>query len=199
MALSFTNINVSTAAVANRYVVSTNMKVGAYTLANTTPAWNGAGLVTITHTSVTGTDTLGTVAVVGIDLTGATRTDTITPIADSTATGTIPFRTITSITGAGWVINTGNDTIVVGVAGGAIVCGSTGLFAGVVVNTTQAAAVTIGDQSRTIATLKASIAEGNYMYGMPGVVFGGYLKVTTSSTNDLTIIHTSTLPTTYAL
>ncbi len=198
---SYTGLAASTAAVTNRYVTSTNMKVGAYTLANTTPTWQGAGLVTVGHTTVTGTDTLGTIVVVGVDLSGQTRTDTITPVADSTATGTIPFRTITSISGVGWVINTGNDTIVVGVAAGSIVCGSSGFLYGIVVNTTAAAAITISDSSRTIATLKASIAEGHYLYGAgPGgaLEFSGFLKVSTTSTNDITVIHSATLPSTYA-
>ena len=47
MGLTFTNTAASTAAVTNRYVTSVNMKVGAYTLANTTPAWSGAGQVTV--------------------------------------------------------------------------------------------------------------------------------------------------------
>ena len=79
MGLTFTNTAATTAAVANRYVTSTNMIVGAYALANTTPAWAGGGFVTVTHTQVGGvTDTLGTIVVVGRDLAGQTRTDTIT-------------------------------------------------------------------------------------------------------------------------
>lgn len=196
---SYTGIAATTAAVANRYVTSTNMKVGAYTLANTTPVWQGAGFVTFTHVTVTGTDTLGTVAIVGIDLSGQTRTEVITPVADSTVTGVIPFRTIVSVTGTGWVINTGNDTITVGVAAGSIVCGSQGTLYAIVVNATAAATVVISDASRTIATLAASIANGHYLYGGPGVEFGGYLKVATTSTNDITVIHSSTLPSSIAL
>jgi hypothetical protein len=103
MCYSYTNTAATTAAVANRFVTSTNMKVGAYTLANTTPVWSGAGFVTVTHTEVGGgVDTLGTIVVVGVDLSGQTRTDTITPVNGTTATGVIPFRTITSVTGVGW-------------------------------------------------------------------------------------------------
>jgi hypothetical protein len=197
MANTFTNVSVSTAAVTNRYVTSVNMKVGTYTLANTTPAWNGAGLVTITHTTVAGTDTLGTVAVVGVDLAGQTRTDTITPVADSTATGVIPFRTITSITGAGWVTVSTNDTIVVGVAAGSIICGTGGTLHAIVLNNTVAATVVVADSSRTIQTIPASQAAGTmYVYD---VDFGSYLKVSTTSTNDITAIHTSTAPASYAL
>lgn len=189
---SFTAIAATTAAVTNRYVVSTNMIVGAYTLAATTPVWQGGALVTITHTQVGGvTDTLGTITVVGVDIAGNVRTESITPLNGTVATGLIPFRTITSITGVGWVINTGNDTIVAGVAAGAICSGTSGTLYGVVVNTTAAAAVTISDSVRTIATLKASIAEGHYLYS-PGADFVGYLKVATTSTNDITVIHSAT-------
>jgi hypothetical protein len=192
MGYSFTGIAATTAAVANRYVTSTNMKVGAYTLANTSPVWQGAALVTVTHTTATGADTLGTIEVVGTDLTGTTRTETITPVADSVATGTIPFRTITSITGAGWVIAGGNDTIVVGVAAGSIMVAGQGTLHGVVINTAAAAAIVISDASRTIATIPSSQAAGTeYLYD---VNFAGYLKVATTSTNDITVMHTGSLP-----
>jgi hypothetical protein len=199
MGFSFTNTAATTAAVANRYVTSTNMKVGAYTLANTTPVWSGAGLVTVTHTSVTGDDTLGTIVVVGVDLSGQTRTDTITPLAGTVATGTIPFRTITSVTGVGWVINVGNDTLVVGVAAGNIACGSQGTLQGVLVNNTVATAFSVADASRTIITVPASQAAGTYYNFGDGVDFGGFLKVLTTSTNDVTVIHTGTSPAAYAL
>ncbi len=185
---TFTNITATTVAVTNRYVTSTNMKVGTYTLANTTPAWQGAALVTVTHTTVVNTDTLGTIAVVGVDLAGDTRTDTITPVADNTATGTIPFRTITSITGAGWVINGTNDTLVCGVAAGCIPCGAPGTLFAVVLNNSVAASIAVADSSRTIATIPASAAAGTlYRYECD---FTGYLKVSTTSTNDVTVIHT---------
>lgn len=193
---TYTNVAASTAAVANRYVTSTNMKLGAYTLANTAPAAGAAALVTVTHTAVGAADTLGTIVVVGKDLSGQTRTDTITPLSGTVATGTIAFKSITSITGAGWVIGEGNDTITVGTAAGAIVCGSSGLLERVVVNTTAAAAVVISDSAGTIGTLKSSIAEGTYEYD---VAFSGFLKIATTSTNDLTIVHTPTLPSSYAM
>lgn len=190
---AFTGLSATTAAVANRYVTSTNMIVGAYGLANTTPVWQGAAFVTVTHTSVGAADTLGTIIVVGVDLAGNVRTDTIVPLAGSVATGVIPLRTITSITGAGWVIGAGNDTITVGVAAGSIVCGTDGSLYAVVVNATAAATVVLSDSTRTIATLKASIAEGSYGFE-PGADFRGYLKVSTTSTNDITVLHSYTRP-----
>jgi len=198
MGNTYTNTAATTAAVTNRYVTSTNMKVGAYTLANTTPVWSGAGLVTVTHTEVGGgVDTLGTIVVVGVDLSGQSRTESIVPVNGTTATGTIPFRTITSVTGAGWVIGTGNDTIVVGVAAGNIACGSQGTLGGLLVNNVVATLVTISDAKGTIMVIPASQAAGTF-YEL-GVDFGGYLKVATTSTNDVTVFHTGTLPSSYAL
>lgn len=97
----------------DKYVVSANMKVGAYTIA-AQPAYPGR--ISITHTTVaTGTDTLGTITIVGT-YNGRAITEVITPVADSTVYSTNYFDTITSITGAGWVIAGGNDTIKVGVS-----------------------------------------------------------------------------------
>jgi len=67
-----------------------------------------------------------------------------------------------------------------------------------VVNATAAATIVLSDSKRTIATLAASIANGHYLYG-PGVDFTGYLKVATTSTNDITVIHSGTLPSSIAL
>lgn len=201
MGNSFTNISATTAAVANRYVVSVAMKNGAYTLANTTPVWQGAALVTITHTVVGGVaDTLGTITVVGVDLAGQSRTEVITPVSGSVATGTIPFRMITSITGAGWTRDAGagsEDTIVVGVAAGCIPVGSGGRLHAIVLNNSVAAAIAVSDVGRTIATIPASAAAGTfYLYDLD---FAGYLKVATTSTNDITVIHSGSLPGNYAL
>jgi hypothetical protein len=196
---TYTNTAATTAAVTNRYVTSVNMKVGAYTLANTTPVWAGAGLVTVTHTEVGGgVDTLGTIVVVGVDLSGQTRTDTITPLNGTVATGTIPFRSITSVTGVGWVIGVGNDTIVVGVAAGNIACAGAGQLQGVLVNNSVATAVSILDGSRTIMVIPASQAAGTF-YRFDGVDFSSRLTVSTTSTNDITVFHTPQVPSIYAL
>jgi hypothetical protein len=174
---TFTNIAATTAAVANRFVTTTNMVVGTYTIANASPVWQGGCLVTITHTSVTGTDTLGTITVVGTGLDRQPQTEVMVPLADSVATSTKVFRTVTSATGAGWVINTGNDTIVMGVAAGAYVVAGGGTLNSVIVNATAAATVVISDGARTIATLPSSAVVGNYDYDCD---FGGFLKVATT-------------------
>lgn len=103
------------AADADYYVESTNMKVGSYTLAHTSPA-RGARNVTVTQTAVGAEDTNGTILVTGTDLSGATITETITPNAGATVAGAKAFKTVASVVGAGWVIGEGNDTITVGFA-----------------------------------------------------------------------------------
>jgi hypothetical protein len=197
MGYAYTPIAATTAAVANRIVTTTNMIVGAYSIANASPVWAGGALITVTHTAVTGTDTLGTIAIVGKDLSGQTITETITPLDGTVATGTKVFRSVTSATGAGWVINVGNDTIVIGVAAGCYVASGNGTLHGVVLNNSVAATIVISDASGTIATIPASQAAGTeYLYD---VAFGGYCKIATTSTNDLTALHSSTLPSSYAL
>lgn len=179
----------ATTAVTNQFVTSTNMKVGAYTLANAgAMPTEGARHVTVTHTTVTGADTLGTITVVGTDLAGATITETLTPTAGGTTTGTLWFRTVTSVTGAGWAINTGNDTVVVGCAAGVIAYEGDCTLRSVVVNTAAAGAVTISDQTGTIAVLKSSVAEGDFAYNLACV---GYLAISAAAATDLTVTYTA--------
>jgi hypothetical protein len=199
MGYSFTNTAATTAAVTNRFVTSVNMANGAYTVANASPVWSGGCLITATISAVTGNDTPGTLTIVGTDLTGAAQTEILTLVAGGAATGSKVFRTVTSVTQAGWVINVGNDTIVVGCAAGNIACGSQGTLQGVLVNNTVATAFSIADATRTIITVPISQAAGTFYNFGAGVDFGGHLKVLTTSTNDVTVIHTSTSPSTYAL
>lgn len=188
---NYTNTAASTAAVTNRFVASADMKVGAYTIANASPVWSGGCLVTLTHTTVSGTDTLGTVAIVGTDLNNQSISEVLTPVADSVVTSAKIFRTVLSATGAGWVAASTADTLVIGCAAGSYAAGSAGILGNVVVNTTAAAAIVISDKRGTIATLKSSIAEGTYPFN---VAFSGYLKVATTSTNDVTVTHSGTVP-----
>jgi len=95
----------------DKLVTSTNMIVGAYTLADQIDL---PCKISFKHTSVGATDTLGTIVVVGISG-DETVTETVTPVADSTVYSTKYYSEITSLTSAGWVINAGNDTIKVGV------------------------------------------------------------------------------------
>jgi hypothetical protein len=190
----FTNTSATTAAVTNRFVTTTNMKVGAYTIANASPVWAGGCLITATISPVTGNDTAGTLTVVGTNLANQAQTEVITLVDGVGATGTKVFRSVVSATGAGWIINTGNDTIVIGCTAGNIVCASGGTLGGVLVNNSVAATIVISDARGTIITVPASQAAGTY-YDLHDVEFAGFLKVATTSTNDVTVFHTPTVPT----
>ena len=102
------------AADVDRIVTTTDMKVGAYTIANNSPAGGIALNVTVTNTDDGNADTMGTIDIVGTDIDDQVLTETITPVADTTVQGTMAFKTVTSVTGVGWVINTVADTIEVG-------------------------------------------------------------------------------------
>ena len=194
-----TNIAATTAAVADRLVASANMKVGTYTVANGGVAvWQGGFKVSITHTQVGGvTDTLGTVAFVGKDLHGNAISETVTPIESDAALGTKVFKSVTTITGAGWVVDTTADTIVVGVQAGSFAAVGGGLLRTVTVNNAVAAAIVISHAGGTIATIPASQAAGTeYVYDLP---WSGFLKIATTSTNDVTMVHSPGVPSSYAM
>jgi len=93
----------------DRIVVSTDMIVGAYTIANATPAGGIALNVTVTNTTVDGFDTPGTINVVGTDIDDQVLVEPIIPATNSTVQGTAAFKTVTSVTGVGWVIDSVND------------------------------------------------------------------------------------------
>lgn len=176
----------ATAAVANQVVTTTNMKVGAYTVANAgAMPTAGARHVTVTHTTVVTTDTLGTIVVVGTNMAGQTITETITPVADSLASGLLWFNTVTSVTGAGWVIAGSNDTLVVGCSATPVVIDSAGVLYAIVVNTTAAGAITVADAGGTIAVLKSNIVENTYYYEC---VVAGYLSIALAAASDVTVI-----------
>jgi len=88
------------------------MKVGAYTIAAQPDVPRN---ITVTQTAVDAEDTNGTIVIVGTDIAGNVITETLTPNAGVTVAGAKAFKTVTSVTGVGWVIGGGNDTITVGV------------------------------------------------------------------------------------
>lgn len=101
------------AADTNYIVESADMKVGTYTIAHQPDVCRR---LSVTHTTtVVGTDTLGTLTFVGTDFDGYTISEIVTPVADSAVYTTKAYKTITSITGAGWVTAGGADTIIIGV------------------------------------------------------------------------------------
>jgi hypothetical protein len=193
-----THLAAANAADVDRFLESVNMANGAYTLDNNTTGTEGARHVTVTHTSGDTTDTLGTVAIVGTDLAGQAITETITPSADATVTGAKWFKTVTSATQAGWVIDAvevTNDTITIGMSEAICVLEGVGVLETIIVNTTAASTIVVADSGGTIATLKASIAEGHYVYGLDV----SNLTIDLNGASDVTIVHTPSLPTSYAL
>jgi hypothetical protein len=95
----------------DRFVVSVDMKVGDYTVAvGTMPEAAIARKLLITVTADTGNDTMGTLNIVGTDIAGAALTETIAPVAAGSVETLNAFKTVTSITGAGWVIGGGAGT-----------------------------------------------------------------------------------------
>lgn len=100
----------------NKIVTTTDMKVGAYTIAAQPSA---ASLLSVTITAVGTADTMGTITFVGTDVNGDALTEIVTPVVDSTVYTVDEFATVTSITGAGWIIDAvegTEDTIIIGVA-----------------------------------------------------------------------------------
>ena len=94
-------------------VASTNLKVGAYTIANQ-PSDEGRISFLVT-TQDTG-DTLGTVAIVGT-VDGSADGETVTLVANARVWSTKVYSALTSLTGAGWVIDAVEgtaDTIQIG-------------------------------------------------------------------------------------
>ena len=102
----------------DRFVASTSMKNGAYTMAATTQVDGVARPIVVKVTKVDTNDTMGSLAVVGTDADGAAQSETITPHNGDTASGittsTKSWLTVTSITGSGWTTSGGADQIKVG-------------------------------------------------------------------------------------
>ncbi|MBT9164956.1 MAG: hypothetical protein DDT23_00967 [candidate division WS2 bacterium] len=67
-----------------------------------------------------------------------------------------------------------------------IVRTSQGILHSVVVNTTAAGTITISDANGIIAILRASVAEGTYLYD---VAFVGFLRVVTTAASNLTVAY----------
>lgn len=93
-------------------VVSTDMKNGTYTIAAQPDIPRN---ITATVATVDVADTMGTLTVAGTNYLDEVISEVLTPISGSTVTGLKAFKTITSITGADWVIGgTDEDTITIG-------------------------------------------------------------------------------------
>jgi len=106
------NCSVQTGADDDLVVTEADMKVGAYTVVAqpTSPSKIG-----IKVTATGDADTMGTITVVGTNIANKTITNVVVPVAGSTVYTTEYFKTVTSITGAGWVTAGGADKIKVGI------------------------------------------------------------------------------------
>ena len=149
------NLGAPRAVEVARAVSSTNMVVGAYTVANQPDVPRN---VSVSHTAVSTADTLGTILVTGTDYAGDPLTETLTPSNGTTVNGTKAFRSITSIVGAGWVIAAGNDTVTLGygsLIGLPVQLSGAGTVLGAL-NTTTAMKVTTGGTLPTSCVTEAS-------------------------------------------
>jgi hypothetical protein len=92
------------------------MHNGAYAVANGGLPGDGlAHSVTCAVTAVDVADTMGKLTIVGTDIDGKVISEDIVPAAGSTVEGNLAFKSVTSITGSGWVQGgTGPDYIVIG-------------------------------------------------------------------------------------
>ena len=202
MGNTYTHLTAANAADDDYFITSTEMKNGAYTLAQTGPATAGARRITVTHTSENDyyeypAEELGTLTIVGKALSGQTITEVITPVADDVVTGTKWFASLTSVTGAGWVISGGAaDTIEVGYGADICVIDGPGRLHAVVVNTTAAATIVLADGKGTIATLKSNVGEGHFIYELD---VAGFLTVDLNGASDVTVIHSQSVITQYAM
>lgn len=100
----------------NKIVTTVNMKVGTYTIAAqpTAPC-----LLSVTVTAVGTADTMGTITFVGTGIDGSALSEEVEPVADETVYTVNAFASVTSATGAGWVIDAvegTEDTVIIGVA-----------------------------------------------------------------------------------
>lgn len=100
----------------NWWLESVNMQATAYTQTNTAlPTDEAARIVSITHTTVDVTDTLGNMVIIGTDANGAALTETVALSAGATVLSVAEFKTISSLRTATWVQGGGTpDTIIVG-------------------------------------------------------------------------------------
>jgi len=186
----------------DRFITTVDMALGDYApIANAgvMPEANTARHVTLTRTFAGAADTPGTVLITGTDLAGQVITETLTPSAvDATLVeGARWFRTVTNVTSAGWVLAEGNDTITVGCGADAIIAEGSGTLHGIQINTTAAGTITVSDAAGTIAVLPASVAVGTFYQW--DVAWSGWLRVVMAAASNVTVMHSGSMPSTYAM
>jgi hypothetical protein len=201
MGYARSHFSAATAAVANRFITATTLKRGTYgAVANSgTMPTEGARHVTITLTRNDAVDNpLGTITIAGTDLSGKVVSEVMTPLDNTIATSSALFKTVTAVTGDDtWVTAGGADGIVVGCDAAAVVATGAGVLHGLVSNTAAAGAVTLADAGGTIAVIPSNQAAGTY-YEFDAN-WSGYLSVTAAAATDITLLHTGSQPTSYAM
>lgn len=145
-------------------VTSTNMKVGAYTVAAQPKS---LCRISVLATAVGTADTMGTITIVGTDYAGASQSEVVVPIAGTTVYTTNHFLTVTSVTGAAWVIDAGsqNDTIKVGVDYSVPPTGYYIFKVEAIANTAVASKTDIAGSINVNLTSLTSILAGTSIYG----------------------------------
>jgi hypothetical protein len=203
MGHSWTGIAAAPVGDSNGYLTSVAMKNGDYTLDATTPTF-GCRHVTCTRTrdAAGGSeDTPGTLAIVGKDLSGQTITETLTPGASTiVVTSTKLFASLVTATGAAWARNAGagsEDTLEIGWDNVNVVATGGGTLHAVVINTAAAGAIVIADAHGTIATIPSNQAAGSFfLYDLD---YSGYLRVEPAAASNITVMHSGSSPSTYAM
>ena len=155
-------------------VVSTNMVNSTYTIANQPKT---ACRISVLATAVDTADTMGTITIVGTDYKGNALTEVVTPIAGTTVYTTGFFKTITSITGADWVIDAvegSNDTIKIGADYSQAI---TGYYFFCIVPSSDMAVSAYGEVTGTINAGISSIV--SHLAGVP--IYGAFNSITLAS------------------
>ena len=176
------------AAVANGYVVSVNMLVGAYTLAATQPTF-GARHVTLVRTVVVEADTPGTVVVLGVDAYGKIISETLVVGATGvTVTSVLYFATITSLNGVGWVSGGTPDTIVIGwdALNAVAVKSGSGILHAILAEVALTGIVTFNDTTGAKMILPAAFPIGLYPLD---IGFAGKIEVVTAAADRVIAIY----------
>ena len=180
----------------DRYAEVQNLKVGDLTLTATLTPGNGARTVTCTRVVDGNADTPGTLLVTGKNLAGQTITESLIPGANGIlVSGSKLFASVSKVTGAGWVINGNNDTIIIGVGCEHYVSGTAGQPKRILISVAAASAINVTDGGKTLMILPASMAIGYYDFG--GLAYGS-LRVEPQGATTISVIHTPSLPTDYA-
>lgn len=137
---------------ADAIVVTADMKVGTYTLTTDPAAYtpDEPRNVSVTHVSNDATDTLGTITFAGTNYNDEVISEVITPVADSTVYGAKAFKTVTSVTGADWVIDG------TGAVADSVICGI-GEEIGLPVSLDSASNVMLGILGTTITATNATV------------------------------------------